>query len=306
MSTHASLILLQFKESLLTIYTSDYDGDGPSDWADVDESEDSDDEMPHLEPAGTFDNPIALPPAQVSTSFHTTAAEESAEDAEKMPDFVAPGHEHMHERGYYVCIRGEQLAKYIPVFIKEYNVGPSLDDPMGMDMGMGPFAGPAGFNGIMNAMFGQPPPPGAMPLPMPTLNPHPGPAGGPGQAAPNGLFTVGAGPGYQMMMGTMPMPNFHTHANQAPTGGAAAAHGGAGVPQANLQAAPGAQADAADSEDDVEMAGGTTQFLAGADDTEEWSYAALEGHEEFLGEDDSFDADDGFDEDGGTTVADLD
>ncbi|KAK5135069.1 hypothetical protein LTR08_005594 [Meristemomyces frigidus] len=256
-------------------YYGDENSEAPSDWADVDESEDSDNEMPDLEPADSFD----------TTDGPT--AEETADDAttEESLNFVAPGHEHMGETGYYICIRGAQIAKYLPVFIAEYNVGPSLEDAMAMD----PFAGPAGFNGIMNAILGPLPPlpPGAVPPAMPNnLNPPPGLAGAQGNAAANGLFTVGAGPGYQMMMGAMPMPMFPNNANQPP--GAAP------------QAAPGPQATPGGGGQHLGNAGSAIPLSAGMDGAADGN--AVGGAEE-RGE---YDSGDGFEEDGGTTLADLD
>nr|POE77728.1 hypothetical protein CFP56_09371 [Quercus suber] len=43
-------------------------------------------------------------------------------------NFRAPGNEGYNERGYYVCIHQDDIAKYLPIFIDEYNVGQDLAD----------------------------------------------------------------------------------------------------------------------------------------------------------------------------------
>ncbi|KAK5126718.1 hypothetical protein LTR85_009652 [Meristemomyces frigidus] len=197
------------------------DADAQSDAAATDGAHDSDDDIPNLELGATFDHSTELQPDLAPASID--AVEEGAgfddETAEDRPAFVAPGHEALPERGYYICIRGDLIEKYLPIFINEYNVGESIEDPW--DGGDGP--GGLNFMNALTHMLGplpMPPPPfGAVPAGPPANGaqggqapaqggpaPAQGGGGGPGHAAPPGFVTVGSGLGYQMLMGTMPMP----------------------------------------------------------------------------------------------------
>ncbi|KAK3075982.1 hypothetical protein LTR53_000159 [Teratosphaeriaceae sp. CCFEE 6253] len=88
---------------------------------------------------------------------------------EEEQEFAAPGHDGGVERGYYICLKGEaQIRKYLPIFLKEYNIGENLDDEHGLPFppgllptgGAGAGGPPAAFNAMMNSIFGP------MPLPL--------------------------------------------------------------------------------------------------------------------------------------------
>ncbi|KAK0315538.1 hypothetical protein LTR01_000838 [Friedmanniomyces endolithicus] len=161
-----------------------YDEDGFYD----DEEDDDDDDLPDLEHAPGYGPPRAAKTGSSSAAAPPLTRVEADED------FGAPGYEGQGERGYYICIKGkDRLAKYLPVFIKEYSLGEDLEDPDGPNLpfpgmgfpGMGgPGGGPAGpaanaaLNGMMNSIFG---------LPLPPLPPGYGNGNGHGGA------TAGAG-----------------------------------------------------------------------------------------------------------------
>ncbi|KAK4547190.1 hypothetical protein LTR36_001411 [Oleoguttula mirabilis] len=220
------------------------DAEAEADVTDTEAAQDSDDEIPDLEPGATFDNPIELQPGLAFTGVGPAEEQAHVDDgtAEESNMFVAPGHEDSPERGYYVCLRDEQIAKYLPIFIQEYNVGDSLEDAMAAGLG-----GPGGLN-VINALTNML---GPLPLPPFPLGAAPpgfaggapggqaptqggqapgqgsqalgqggqalgqggqapahGAGGGIGLAGPPGFVTLGSIPGYQMLMGTMPMPAF--------------------------------------------------------------------------------------------------
>jgi len=182
-------------------------------WDDVDEGdeddatedeENSDDEIPDLEPGVTFDKIDERP--QETVGVELADPDNDDEDQEQL-DFKSPGHDDCLERGYYVCIKGDQIQKYLPIFIREYNVGESVEEGFGQ-MNMNTF-----MNAVTGLMGGPPPPIfGGAGLGGPPGNGAPGPnqgaAGGQGNAVPPGFVSLGGGPGYQMMMGTMPMPGY--------------------------------------------------------------------------------------------------
>ncbi|KAK0927282.1 hypothetical protein LTR57_003443 [Friedmanniomyces endolithicus] len=237
-----------------------YDEDGFYD----DEEYDDDDDLPDLEHAPGYGPPRAAKTGSSSAAAPPLTRVEADED------FGAPGYEGQGERGYYICIKGKyRLAKYLPVFIKEYNLGEDLEDPDGPNLpfpgmgfpGMGgPGGGPAGpaanaaLNGMMNSIFG---------LPLPSLPPgygngnghghghgasHPhgahhhhganhGHGAGHGPPPPPGM---GGGPGYPILTGSMML------VPPTPTGnGAAAASGPAPPPQSAGPASGSANAGAA-------------------------------------------------------------
>ncbi|TKA69941.1 hypothetical protein B0A55_10795 [Friedmanniomyces simplex] len=254
--------------------------DGDADF-DANEDDEEDEDLPDLEPAPGYEPPAAAK----AESFRVDAPLAPKEEEE---DFEAPGYEGQLERGYYICLKGsDQLAKYLPIFIKEYNLGENLDHddhdlplPPGMPFpgmgglggGPGAAAGQAALNAVMNSIFGggPPPPHGTGPPPVPSYGgggaagagggghahghgSNHGAGGGHGPPPLPGFVTMGDGPGYQMTMGSMamPMPPF-------PAGNGAGAGGPPPPPQpaglanggANAgAAAAGAQADAGAADD---------------------------------------------------------
>ncbi|KAK4554989.1 hypothetical protein LTR86_007755 [Recurvomyces mirabilis] len=206
------------------------DGEAGFDADDEEDDDDDDESMPELEPADGFDLPRSNDPPP------TTSATPGKTDQNR--EFQAPGREGHGERGYYVCLKGaEEIAKYIPIFIKEYNLGEDLaDEALGMPFP--PFAaggaGPPGMppiniNNLMN-MLGAPGLGGAPhvhpPAPAAFTQGNNAAGGGPhahnhGPHVPQGFASLGHGPGYSMMVGTLPMH-----------GGPPAA-AGAGAQQAN-------------------------------------------------------------------------
>ena len=212
--------------------------------ADLDLFDDSEDEdLPDLEPVSDFD------PLNAVNNLEPLAAEPPP-PPEQEEDFVAPGYEGHEslERGYYICLKGAaQINKYLPTFIKEYNLGESLDDQHhhhGMGLPLPPMGGPGGapvpaaLNAALNNLFG-PVPPGAQ-----VVGGGMGPPPGFGPPPPPGFVTMGHGPGYQVMMGIGPPGHAHGghgHGGAHGPGGGhghggghgnGGGHGGAGGPPA--------------------------------------------------------------------------
>ncbi|KAK5676562.1 hypothetical protein LTS10_010863 [Elasticomyces elasticus] len=191
--------------------------DGEADYVDDDTD---DDDLPDLEPAPGYEE-------KAEFDFNDPIVEAEKEVPEE--DFRSPGCEDSPERGYHVCLdSADKIARYLPIFIKEYNLGESLDDEVG-DLGGLPFppgliAGPNGgpgpaFGALMTSIFGgvPPPPPGYT---GPGAHVHGGHghghgghgAGGGHTHGPGPMppmppgFVVGNGPGYGFMTGSFPMP----------------------------------------------------------------------------------------------------
>jgi hypothetical protein len=208
-----------------------------------DDDDDTDEDIPSLEPGEVFgdghqETSVMSQPATLADALRL----ESEANLQESPlgkqetelDFKAPGNEDMPERGYYVCLdSAEAIAKYLPIFIKEYNLGDHLADdpfgainfpvfmqpPAGQNGGAGP--GPAALNALMNFLAGPPPPQGGGAA---AGNAQGGGAAeqgnggqnnggqgsaaggqGLGGAAPPPSIVVGSGPGYSIMMGAVPM-----------------------------------------------------------------------------------------------------
>lgn len=135
-------------------------------------------------------------------------------------DYIAPNDPGHGERGYYVCVKGDQIAAQLLKFIEEYNVGNDIEDDLD---GLG---GPGGFGDFLNSLgaaLGAGPPPymgGAHPYP-PAPAATGGNAGNHGtnaantttNAAPPGVVSTGTG-GYAahlgngVILGTGPLPAF--------------------------------------------------------------------------------------------------
>ncbi|KAK5113658.1 hypothetical protein LTR62_003285 [Meristemomyces frigidus] len=100
------------------------------DWMDhgdeEDEEEEEDDEedyndLPLFDP--TTGSPI------LTYSHYRRAKAWAAEKTTGDPEFQAPGHEGHLERGYYICLKSEDdIKKFLPIFVKEYNIGDDLAD----------------------------------------------------------------------------------------------------------------------------------------------------------------------------------
>ena len=205
-------------------------GDDEEDDYEFDPDDDSDGDMPDLEPGPpgpslpSIDNTFMYPPTPGSTIFGppppptTQAAHvKLPTGGHASPDHMCPGAETFHERGYFVCVDGEQIAQQLPIFINEYNCGEQIDDDMDFDDGFGdafgggalPMPLPGGalgdfFNNLVAAV-GPPPP-----FPLPPHGAHaahghavPGGLGASGLAP--GFMTAGGGPGYGMLMGSFPV-----------------------------------------------------------------------------------------------------
>lgn len=131
-----------------------------------------DDEMPALEVEAV--DPITkttLTGAEVPSMLPSSSTVATGESEHRMPEHIPPGDEGCGERGFYVCVSGKEIARQLPIFIKEYNVGESTDavHDIAMPPGMPANMPPAVFNNVMNnfaATFGAMaiPFPGAVPV----------------------------------------------------------------------------------------------------------------------------------------------
>jgi len=197
---------LKQRESLRDdgVFAADIDG-----WDDMDEAytDDNNDDMSDLEPWAPEGEASPDEPSDKAADVHmtvdfdpvastttTTCAPNAAisaaagplraehDDEEKENDFTAPGHHGGPERGYYVCIRTRVgIAKYLPIFKAEYNVGSGLDDFV--------FNGPPGLANMMVAgIFG-----GANGVPMPMASSAQGVNGSQTNQAGGAGGTVGPG-----------------------------------------------------------------------------------------------------------------
>lgn len=97
------------------------------------------DEMPELDPLITLGAMEWMP----HPGPHSSTAPTALPNIDY--EFMAPGMESTGERGYYICLKGEEIAKFIPIFIKEYNTDDSVLD----------------HHAMLQTLFGGPPPPGA-------------------------------------------------------------------------------------------------------------------------------------------------
>lgn len=142
-------------------------------------------------------------------------------------EYKAPGQESLPERGYFICLpTREDIAREVPRFMEEVNLGQNLEDDLGFPGGLlaalgGPMGGPNG--GIVlpmgpmpqppaQAAAGAPPAPGAPP-PQTGNAGQPAAAGAQGggnalNAALNQLLAGGPPQGHHHHTFTIPLPAF--------------------------------------------------------------------------------------------------
>lgn len=106
-----------------------YGAPGTTDDAETQGSDGASDRVPDLEPQ----SPVAQDVSETLAAEAVPALAAEPSDVEKglhehsTAHYTALGHEWPSERGYYICLQGEQIGKELPTFIKEYNLGDPID-----------------------------------------------------------------------------------------------------------------------------------------------------------------------------------